>query len=127
VGGAGRKLQDNVGVVGMTLVILLGNRERPLVVLCFAGCVGLMTLSKCANSLGIQVHSVVVRESSPQGDSGLILNSQGTVKKALFVLIKQPAKHVPCLVSPTPPSGCQAQGFKISTAKKITESKLTLK
>jgi hypothetical protein len=47
----------------------------------------------------------------------LISNSRGTVIKALSVLIKQPAKQVPYLVSLTPPSGCQAQGFEISTAK----------
>jgi hypothetical protein len=50
---------------------------------------------------------------------GLISNSRGTVKEALFILVRQPAKQVPCLVSPNPPSGCQAQGFKISTTNKI--------
>jgi hypothetical protein len=79
-----------------------------------------MTLSKCGNSLGLQVLSVVARESSPQGWLGVIIKLIGTVKKALFILVKQPAKQVPCLVSPTPPSGCQAQGFEISTTNKIT-------
>jgi hypothetical protein len=42
---------------------------------------------------------------------GLISNSREIVEKASTVLIKQPAKQFPCLVSPTPPCGCQAQGF----------------
>jgi hypothetical protein len=50
---------------------------------------------------------------------GLISNSRGIVEKALFVLVRQPAKQVPCLVFPTPPSGCQARGFEISTTNKI--------
>jgi hypothetical protein len=41
-----------------------------------------------------------------------------TVKKALFVLIRKPAKLSPYLASPTPPSGCQEQGFGISTTNK---------
>jgi hypothetical protein len=66
------------------------------------------------------VQSIVARTKFPhKDDSGLILNFQGIVEKALFVLVRQPAKEVPCLVSPTLPSGCQAQGFKISTANKI--------
>jgi hypothetical protein len=48
---------------------------------------------------------------------GFILNSRRTVVKALSVLVKQPAKQVPCLASPTPPSGCQAQDFEIIIAK----------
>jgi hypothetical protein len=78
----------------------------------------LMTLSKCANLLGLQVQSDVAREIFPTRVTwGLITNYRGTVEKALSVLIKQPAKQVPCLVSPTPPSGCQEQGFEISIAK----------
>jgi hypothetical protein len=50
---------------------------------------------------------------------GLISNSQGTVEKALSILVRQLAKETPCLASPTPPSGCQAQGFEISTTNKI--------
>jgi hypothetical protein len=48
---------------------------------------------------------------------GLISNSWRTVVKASSVLVKQPAKQVPFLVFPTPPCGCQAQGFGIRTAK----------
>jgi hypothetical protein len=77
-----------------------------------------MTLRKCANSLGLQVQSDVAREIFPtRVTRGLILNSRGTVKKALSILVKQPAKQVPCLVYPSPPSDCQAQGFEISTSK----------
>jgi hypothetical protein len=61
----------------------------------------------------------VARQSSPQDDLGLLSNSQETVEKALSVLIKQPAKQVPSLVSPTSPSGCQAQGFEIRTSNKM--------
>jgi hypothetical protein len=50
---------------------------------------------------------------------GLISNSWGIVEKDLFVLVRQLAKQVPCLVSLTPPSGCQVQGFEISTTNKI--------
>jgi hypothetical protein len=46
---------------------------------------------------------------SPRGNSGFISNSRGTVKKSLFILVRQPAKQAPCLASPNPPSGCQAQ------------------
>jgi hypothetical protein len=64
----------------------------------------------------LQVQSDVEREIFPiRVTRGLISNSRGTVKKALSVLIKQPAKQVPCLVSPTPPSG----GFEISTTNEI--------
>jgi hypothetical protein len=42
---------------------------------------------------------------------GLISNSRRIVIKASSVLVSQLAKQVPCLVSPTPPCGCQAQGF----------------
>jgi hypothetical protein len=67
-----------------------------------------MTLSKGANSSGLQVHSVVARVKFPHEETqGLISNSRGTVEKALIV----PAKQLPCLVFPTPPSGCQAQGI----------------
>jgi hypothetical protein len=48
---------------------------------------------------------------------GLISNSWGTVKNASSVLVKQPVKQIPCLVSQTPPCGSQAQGFGIRTTK----------
>jgi hypothetical protein len=54
---------------------------------------------------------------SSRGNLGFISNSQGTVEKALFV--KQHTKQFPCLVSPTPPSGCQAQGVNISKINMI--------
>jgi hypothetical protein len=77
-----------------------------------------MTLSKCANSLVLQVQSDIAREIFPRRVTrGLITNSRGTVEKVLSVLVKKPAKQVPCLVSPTPPSGCQEQVFEISIAK----------
>jgi hypothetical protein len=63
--------------------------------------------------LGLQVRSVIARVNFPHKETrGLISNSQGTVVKALFVLVRQPAKQSPCLVSPTPPSGFQAQSIK---------------
>jgi hypothetical protein len=72
-----------------------------------------MTLSKCANSLGLQVQSDVARENFPTK----VTRGWGTFEKDP-VLVKQPAKQVLCLVSPTPPSGCQAQSFEISIANK---------
>jgi hypothetical protein len=62
----------------------------------------LMTLSKCAK-LGLQVHSVVARVNfPPQGNSGLISNTRGIVKKALFILL--PATCEPILCSYVPNS-----------------------
>jgi hypothetical protein len=49
---------------------------------------------------------------SPRGNSGFISNSRGIVKKDLFILVRQAAKQYPCLASPTPPSGWQAQGVE---------------
>jgi hypothetical protein len=46
------------------------------------------------------VQSVIARESSYKDNSGLKSNSYGIFEKALFVLIKQPARQVPCLGSP---------------------------
>jgi hypothetical protein len=46
-----------------------------------------MTLSKCANSLGLQVQSVVAREFSPTRVTwGLISNSRGINAKLLQAL-----------------------------------------
>jgi hypothetical protein len=57
--------------------------------------------------------SVVSRVNFPHKDNlGLISNSRGTVQKSLFVLDRQPTKQSPCLASPTPPGGCQAQGVE---------------
>jgi hypothetical protein len=62
----------------------------------------LMTPSKCANLR-------VTR--------GLISNSQEIVEKVSSVLVKQPTKQVLFTMTPTPPCGCQAQGFGIRTVK----------
>jgi hypothetical protein len=68
---------------------------------------------QCATLLGLHVQSVVARVNFPHKDnSGLISNSQRIVKKALFVLVRRPAKQSTCLASPTTPSGCQAQGVE---------------
>jgi hypothetical protein len=59
------------------------------------------------------VQSVVARVNFPHKDnSGLISNSQRIVKEALFVFVRQTAKQSLCLVSPTPPSGCESQGVE---------------
>jgi hypothetical protein len=55
----------------------------------------LMTLNKCVK-LGLQVQSVVARVNFPHvGNSGLILNSRGTVEKALIVLLPATCKIIP--------------------------------
>jgi hypothetical protein len=54
---------------------------------------------------------------SPRENSGFISNSWGRVEKALFILVRQPTKQSPCLASPTPPSGCQAQDVNVSKIK----------
>jgi hypothetical protein len=52
-----------------------------------------MTLSKGANSSGLQVQSVVARVNFRHGGTwGLISNSQGTVEKALVVLLQATCK-----------------------------------
>jgi hypothetical protein len=73
---------------------------------------------QCVTSLGLQVQSVVARAKfSPRGNSRFISNSQGTVEKSLFILVRQPIKQSLCLASPTPPSGYQAQGVNVSKIK----------
>jgi hypothetical protein len=73
-----------------------------------------------ANSLGLQVQSVVARVNfPPQGNSRFISNSWGTVEKLSSFFVKQPTKKIPCLVSPTPLSGCQAQGVDVSKINMI--------
>jgi hypothetical protein len=60
----------------------------------------MMTLSKCAK-LGLQVQSVVARLNFPhEENSGLILNSQGIVKKALILLLPTTCKTIPCFCVP---------------------------
>jgi hypothetical protein len=64
-------------------------------------------------SLELQVQSDLEREIFPiRMTRGLISNSQETVEKDLSVLVKQPARQVPCLVSPNPPSGCKHKVLK---------------
>jgi hypothetical protein len=63
--------------------------------------------------LWIRVFLVVKRIFPTRVTQGLISNFRGTVEKAPLILMKQPGKQALCLVSPTPPSGCQAQGFDI--------------
>jgi hypothetical protein len=58
---------------------------------------------------------------SPQGNWGFISNCQETVEKAFFVFVKQPTKQFACLVSPTPPSDCQAQGVNVSIINMIMQ------
>jgi hypothetical protein len=58
---------------------------------------------------------------SLRGNSGFISNSRGTLKKNLFVLVKQPTKQFPYLVSPTPLSGCQEEGVNVSKINMMTQ------
>jgi hypothetical protein len=52
-------------------------------------------IKQCATSMGLQVQSVVVRvKFSHERTRDLISNSRGTVEKALFVLVRQPAKKI---------------------------------
>jgi hypothetical protein len=71
-----------------------------------------------ANSSGFRVQSVVERINFPhEGTRGLISNSRGTVIKLSSFFFKEPTKQFPCLVSPTPLSGCQAQDVNVSKIK----------
>jgi hypothetical protein len=55
----------------------------------------LMTLSKGANSLGLQVQSDVARVNFPhEGTRGLISYSWGTVEKAPLVLLQATCKTI---------------------------------
>jgi hypothetical protein len=76
-----------------------------------------MTLSKYAK-LGLEVQSVVARVNFPQeGNTGLISNSRGTVEKSIIILLQATCKQFLVLLSPTPSSGCQAQGVNVSKNK----------
>jgi hypothetical protein len=77
----------------------------------------MITLSKGANLLELQVQSIVARvKFSHEGTRDLISNSRGIFKKAI-VLLQATCKTISCLVSPTPLSGCQAQGVNVSKIK----------
>jgi hypothetical protein len=79
-----------------------------------------MTLSKGANSLGLQVQSVVARVNFRHEETrGLYQTLGEQLKKLSSFIIKQPAKQFPCLVSPTPPSGCQTQDVNVSKINMI--------
>jgi hypothetical protein len=54
-----------------------------------------MTLSKCVK-LGLEVQSIVARVNFlHEGNSELISNSRGTVKKALVILLPATCKTIP--------------------------------
>jgi hypothetical protein len=54
-----------------------------------------MTLSKGANSLGLQVQSVVAKVNFPHEETrGLISNSRGPVEKALLILLQATCKII---------------------------------
>jgi hypothetical protein len=79
-----------------------------------------MTLSKGANSLGLQVQSVIARVNFCHKETrGLYQTPGEQLKKLSSFIIKQPTKQFPCLVSPTPPSGCQAQDVNVSKINMI--------
>jgi hypothetical protein len=61
-----------------------------------------------ANSLGLQVQSVVSRVNFLHG------KTRGLYQTLSSFFVKQPTKQFPCHVSPTPSSGCQAQGVNVS-------------
>ena len=63
-------------------------------------------------TLGLQVQSVVASVFSLQmWLEGLYRTLGELANDCSFLLFKQPTKQIKLLVSPTPPSGCQAQGF----------------
>jgi hypothetical protein len=67
-----------------------------------------------ANSLGLQVQSVVARVNFPHEETwSLYLTLGEESKKLSSFFIKQPTKQFSYLVSPTPPSSCQAQGVNV--------------
>jgi hypothetical protein len=73
-----------------------------------------------ANSLGLQVQSVVARVNFAHEETQGLNQTLGEQSKKLSsFFVKQPTKQFPCLVSPTPPSGCQAQGVNVSKINMI--------
>jgi hypothetical protein len=75
-------------------------------------------ISKDANSSGLQAQSVVAKVNFPhEGNRGLISNSREQSRKLSSFFFKQLAKQLSCLVSPNPPSDCQAQGVNVSKIK----------
>jgi hypothetical protein len=73
-----------------------------------------------ANLLGLQVQSVVASVNfSHEETRGLYRTLREQLKKLSLFFVKQPAKQFPCLVSPTPLSGCQAQGVNVSKINMI--------
>jgi hypothetical protein len=73
-----------------------------------------------ANSLGLQVQSVVARVNFPHEKTrGLYRTLGEQLKKLSSFFFKQPTTQFPCLVSSSPPSGCQAQGVNISKINMI--------
>jgi hypothetical protein len=61
------------------------------------------------------VQSIVARVNFPHEESRGLYRTLGEQSKKLSLFfVKQPIKQFPCLASPTPPSGCQAQGVNVS-------------
>jgi hypothetical protein len=74
----------------------------------------LMTLSKGAKSLGLQVQSVVARINFPHEETwDLYQTLRKQSKRLLSFFFKQSTKQFLYLVSPTPPSRFQAQGVNV--------------
>jgi hypothetical protein len=61
------------------------------------------------------VQSVVARVNFPHKKTRGLYRTLGEPSKKLSsFFVKQHTKQFPCLVSPTPLSGCQAQGVNVS-------------
>jgi hypothetical protein len=71
-----------------------------------------------ANSLGVQLQSVVARVNFTHEETrGLYRTLGEQLKNLSSFFIKQPTKQFPCLVSPNPLSGFQAQDVNVSETK----------
>jgi hypothetical protein len=71
-----------------------------------------------ANSFGLQVQSGVAWVNFPHEETWGLYRTLGEQSKKLSLFfIKQPTKQFSCLVSPTPSSGCQAQGVNVCKIK----------
>jgi hypothetical protein len=61
------------------------------------------------------MQSVVARVNFSHEETRGLYRTLGEQSKQLSTFfIKQPTKQFPCLVAPTPPSGCQAQGVNVN-------------
>jgi hypothetical protein len=79
----------------------------------------LMTLSKVPPRIGTPSAECCSKSFPHEETRGLYRTLGEQSKKLSSFFVKQRTKQFLCLVSPTPPSGCQAQGVSVSKINMI--------